>query len=40
MHKPGLLTYVAQFAPGLFRVRRSTWITVGVGLLVFLGFLI
>ena len=40
MHKPGLLPYVAQFAPGLFRVRRSTWITVGVGLLVFLGFLI
>ena len=40
MHKPGHLTYVAQFAPGLFRVRRSTWITVGVGLLVFLGFLI
>ena len=40
MHKPGLLPYVAQFAPGLFRVHRSTWITVGVGLLVFLGFLI
>ena len=40
MHKPGLLTYVAQFAPGLFRVHRSTWITVGAGLLVFLGFLI
>ena len=40
MHKPGLLTYVAQFAPGLFRVRRSTWITIGAGLLVFLGFLI
>ena len=40
MHKPGLLPYVAQFAPGLFRVHRSTWITVGAGLLVFLGFLI
>ena len=40
MHKPGLLPYVAQFAPGLFRVRRSTWITAGAGLLVFLGFLI
>jgi hypothetical protein len=40
MHKPGLLTYVAQFAPGLFRVRRSTWITVGVGLLVLFGALI
>ena len=40
MHKPDLLAYVAQFAPGLFRVRRSTWITVGVGLLVFIGLLI
>lgn len=40
MHKPGLLAYVAQFAPGLFRVRRSTWIAVGAGLLVFLGFLL
>ena len=40
MHKPGLLTYVAQFAPGLFRVRRSTWITVGAGLLVLFGVLI
>ncbi len=40
MDKPGLLTYVAQFAPGLFRVRRSTWITVGAGLLVLFGVLI
>ena len=40
MHKPDLLAYVAQFAPGLFRVRRSTWITVGVGLLVLFGALI
>ena len=40
MHKPDLLAYVAQFAPGLFRVRRSTWIAVGAGLLVFLGLLI
>ena len=40
MHKPDLLAYVAQFAPGLFRVRRSTWITVGVGLLVLFGVLI
>lgn len=40
MHKPGLLAYVAHFAPGLFRVRRSTWITVGAGLLVFIGLLI
>ncbi len=40
MHKPGLLAYIAHFAPGLSRVRRSTWITAGAGLLVFLGFLI
>ena len=40
MHKPSLLAYVAQFAPGLFRVRRSTWITVGAGLLVVFGVLI
>ena len=40
MHKPGLLTYVAQFAPALFRGRRSTWIAVGVGLLVLFGVLI
>ena len=40
MHKPSLLAYVAQFAPGLFRVRRSTWITAGAGLLVLFGVLI
>ena len=40
MHKPGLLAYVDHFVPSLFRGRRSTWITVGAGLLVFLGFLI
>ena len=40
MHKPDFLAYVAQFAPGLFRVRRSTWIAVGVGLLVLFGVLI
>ena len=40
MHKAGFLAYVAHFAPGLFRVRRSTWITVGAGLLVLFGVLI
>lgn len=40
MHKPSLLAYVAQFAPGLFRVRGSTWITAGAGLLVLFGVLI
>ena len=40
MHKSGVLAYAAQFAPRLFQVRRSTWITVGVGLLVLFGALI
>ena len=40
MHKAGFLAYVAHFAPGLFRVRRSTWITAGAGLLVLFGVLI
>ena len=40
MHKSGVLAYAAQFAPRLFQVRRSTWITVGVGLLVLFGVLI
>lgn len=37
MNKPGLFTFAAQFAPGLFQVRRRTWIAVGVGLLVLFG---
>lgn len=40
MHKPGLLTHVAAFAPGLLQIRRSTWIAVGLGLCVLLGLLI
>jgi hypothetical protein len=39
MNKP-LLIAAAQFAPRLFQVRRSTWIGVGVGLLVIFGLLI
>jgi hypothetical protein len=39
MNKP-LLIAAAQFAPRLFQVRRSTWIGVGVGLLVMFGLLI
>jgi hypothetical protein len=35
-----LLIAAAQFAPRLFQVRRSTWIGVGVGLLVMFGLLI
>jgi hypothetical protein len=40
MNKSGLLACAAAFAPGLFQVRRSTWIAVGGGLLVLLGLLI
>ncbi|MBS1146876.1 MAG: hypothetical protein H6R08_1052 [Proteobacteria bacterium] len=40
MDKTGLFAFAAQFAPKLFQVRRSTWITVGVGLLVLFGLLI
>ena len=40
MDKTGLFAFAAQFAPRLFQVRRSTWITVGVGLLVLFGLLI
>lgn len=40
MNKPGLLAFATQFAPGLFQVRRGTWIAVGVGLLVLFGLLI
>ncbi len=39
MNKPFLLA-AAQFAPRLLQVRRSTWIGVGVGLLVLFGLLI
>lgn len=40
MNKPGLLFYAASFAPWIFQVRRTTWIALGVGLLVLFGFLI
>lgn len=36
MTRPGFLTLVAQFAPGIFRVRPGTWIAVGLGLLALL----
>lgn len=38
--KTPILLAVAQFAPRLFQVRRSTWIGVGVGLMVLAGLLI
>lgn len=40
MIKPGFIAAAAQFAPRLFQIRRSTWIAVGVGLLVLFGLLI
>ncbi len=41
MSKLGLLfSFAANFAPRFFQVRRSTWIAVGVGLLVLFGLLI
>jgi len=40
MNKTGLLAYAAAFAPGLFQVRRTTWIALGMGLLVLLSLLI
>ena len=40
MIKSGLFAFAAQFAPRLLRVRRRTWVTVGVGLLVLFVLLI
>ncbi|MHB1402374.1 MAG: hypothetical protein ACYCWB_08250 [Thiobacillus sp.] len=40
MNKLGPVAFAAQFAPRLFQIRRSTWIAVGVGLLVLFGLLI
>lgn len=40
MKKPGFLTYAASFAPGLFQTRRTTWVALGVGLLVLFGLLL
>lgn len=40
MNKSDLISNAANFAPRLFQVRRSTWVSIGVGLLVLLGLLI
>ncbi|MFN0315478.1 MAG: hypothetical protein ACKVQA_10630 [Burkholderiales bacterium] len=40
MNKFGLLAYAANVAPRLLKVRRSTWIATGIGLLVTFGLLI
>jgi hypothetical protein len=34
------MSYIANFAPGIFQVRRATWITIGVGLMVLFGLMI
>ncbi|MFA7270435.1 MAG: hypothetical protein WC073_13940 [Sterolibacterium sp.] len=40
MNKLGLLAIVANFAPGFLQVRRTTWIAIGVGLVVLFGLLL
>jgi hypothetical protein len=40
MNQPNHLTNLKNMAPGLFNVRRSTWIKIGVSLLVLFGLLI
>lgn len=40
MTRPRFLNHVAQFAPGVFRVRPGTWIAVALGLLALLVLLI
>ena len=40
MNKAELLAHAAAFAPGLFQVRRTTWIALGIGLLVLSGLLL
>lgn len=40
MNKLGVLAIVANAAPGILQVRRSTWIAIGVGLVVLSGLLI
>lgn len=40
MSRIGPFALAAQFAPRLFQVRRRTWITVGVGLLLLFGLLV
>lgn len=40
MNKLGPFALAAQFAPRLFQVRRRTWITLGVGVLLLFGLFI
>lgn len=34
MNKFGILALAASYAPRIFRVRRATWISIGIGFLV------
>ena len=40
INKGGLLAYAATFAPGIFQVRRTTWVAAGIGLLALVAGLI
>lgn len=40
MNKPDIFSNVSSFAPRLFQVRGTTWLTIGIGLLVLFGLLI
>lgn len=40
MNKPDILSNVSSFAPRLFQVRGTTWLSLGIGLLVLFGLLI
>jgi hypothetical protein len=40
MNKLGILALAANFAPRIFRVRRATWISIGIGFLVLTGLML
>lgn len=40
MNKLGFLAYASQFGPRLLQVRRRTWISLGIGLLVMAGLFV
>jgi len=40
MNKPDIFSNVSSFAPRLFQVRGTTWLTIGIGLLVLFALLI
>jgi len=40
MNKFGILTLAASYAPRIFKVRRATWISIGIGFLVLTGLIL